>query len=64
MVKKMCESKPEGRRRRTGRPRLRWLEDVERDLRELKLKRWRQKTVGRGERASKGSQKAVESWNK
>jgi len=35
----MCESKPEGRRR-TGRPRLRWLEDVERDLRELKLKRW------------------------
>jgi len=59
----MCESKPEGRRR-TGRPRLRWVEDVERDLRELKLKRWRQKAVDRGEGASTGSQKAVEPWNK
>jgi hypothetical protein len=63
MVKKMCESKPEGRRR-TGRPRLRWLEDVERDLREVKLKRWRQKAVDRGEGVSTGSQKAVEPWNK
>jgi len=59
----MCESKPEGRRR-TGRPRLRWLEDVERDLCELKHKRWRQKAVDRGEGASKGSQKAVGPWNK
>jgi hypothetical protein len=32
-----------------GRPRLRWLKDVERDLRELKVKRWRQKAVGREE---------------
>jgi hypothetical protein len=30
VVKKMFESKLEGRRRR-GRPRLRWLEDVEKD---------------------------------
>jgi len=59
----MRESKPEGRRR-TGRPRLTWLEDIERDLRELKLKRWRQKAANRGEGASKGSQKAVEPWNK
>jgi len=59
----MCESKPEGRRR-TGRPRPRWLEDVERDLRELKLKRWRQKAADRGEGASKSSQKAVQPWNK
>jgi hypothetical protein len=63
VVKKMCESKPEGRRR-TGRPRVRWLEDVERDLRELRLKRWRQKAVDRGEGASTSSQKAVEPWNK
>ena len=40
-VKKVFQSKPEGRRRR-GIPRLRRLEDVEEDLREMKLKRWRQ----------------------
>jgi len=45
-VKKVFESKPEGSRRR-GRPRLRWLEDVVKDLQELKVKRWRQKTVDR-----------------
>jgi len=28
---------------------LRWLEDVEKDLREMKVKRWRQKAVGREE---------------
>jgi hypothetical protein len=32
MVKKIFEGKPE-ERRRIGRPRLRWLEDVEKDLR-------------------------------
>lgn len=37
-VKKMFESKPEGRRR-IGRPRLRCLEDVERNLREMKVER-------------------------
>ena len=35
---KVFQSKPEGRRRR-GRPRLRWQEDVEKDLREKKFKR-------------------------
>jgi hypothetical protein len=40
------ESKPEGRRR-MGRPRLRWLEDVEKVLLEMKVKRWRQKAVDR-----------------
>ena len=44
----MFEIKLEGRRRR-GTPRLRWLEDVEKDLQEMKLKRWRQKTVDREE---------------
>jgi hypothetical protein len=45
-VKKMFESKPEGRRR-TGRHRLKWLEAAEKDLREMKVKRWRQKAVNR-----------------
>ena len=40
-VKKIFESKPQGSRR-TGRPRLRWLEDVQKYLREMKFKRWRQ----------------------
>jgi len=50
-VKKIFESNPAGSRRR-GRPRLRWLEDTEKDLREMKVKRWRQKAVGREEWAS------------
>ena len=37
-VKKTFESKLEGSRR-TGKPRLRWLEEVEKDLREIKVKR-------------------------
>jgi hypothetical protein len=41
LVKKIVESTPEGRRRRMGRPRLRWLEDVENYLQEMKVKRWR-----------------------
>jgi hypothetical protein len=38
-VQKIFESEPEGSRIR-GRPRLRWLEDTEKDLREIKVKRW------------------------
>ena len=38
-VKKILESKTEGSRRE--RPRMRWLEDVENNLREMKVKRWR-----------------------
>jgi len=49
--KKIFTSKPEGSRRK-GRPSLRWLEDVGRDLREMKVKRWRQKAVGGEEWAS------------
>jgi len=48
---KIFESKPEVSRR-GGRPRLKWLEDVEKDLWEMKVKRWRQKAVDREERAS------------
>ena len=47
-VKKIFGSKLEGNRRR-GRPRLRWLEDVEKDLKEKKFKKWRQKAVDREE---------------
>jgi hypothetical protein len=43
-VKKVFGSKPEGSRR-SGRPRLRWLEDVDKYLREMKVKILRQKTV-------------------
>jgi len=46
IVKKIFVNKPEGSRRR-GRPRLRWLEDVEKNLREMKVKRLRQKAVSR-----------------
>jgi hypothetical protein len=41
-VKQIFDSKPEGRRK-VGRPRLRWLDDVDNDLRVMKIKRWRKK---------------------
>ena len=50
-VEKISESKLEGSRRK-GRPRLRRLKDVGKDLREMKVKRWRHKTVDREEWAS------------
>jgi len=34
-----------------GRPRMRWLEHVEKDTLEMKAKRWRQKAVEREDRA-------------
>jgi hypothetical protein len=45
-VKKIFVSKLKGSRRR-GRPRLRWIEDIEKSLREMRVKRWRQKEVDR-----------------
>jgi len=48
IVKKICEGKPEGSIRRE-RTRLRWLEEVGKDVRELKVKGWRQKAVNREE---------------
>jgi hypothetical protein len=50
-VKKIFEGKLEGRRG-TGRPRLRWTDDVEDDLRKLGIKRWRMKALDRDEWAS------------
>ena len=51
IVKKIFESKPEGSRRRVS-PRMRWLEDVQKNLRQMKVKRLRQKVVDREEWAS------------
>jgi hypothetical protein len=50
-VKKVFESKREGNRRR-GRHKRRRLKDVEKDLREMMIKRWRQMAVDREEWAS------------
>jgi hypothetical protein len=36
-----------GGRRKTGRPRKRWLDDIEKDLRLMKVKRWKNKAVER-----------------
>jgi hypothetical protein len=47
-VKKIFEGKLEERRGR-GRPRLRWINDVEDDLRKLGVKRWRTKALDRVE---------------
>jgi len=49
-VKKIFQSKPKGNR--MGRPKLRWLKDEGKDLWQMKIKRWRQKTVDREELAS------------
>ena len=48
---KIFEEKLEGRRGR-GRTRLRWIDDVEDDLRKLGVKRWRAKALDREEWAS------------
>ena len=45
-VKKIFESKPEGSRRR-GRPRLRWLEEVVKDVREVKGSGNRGQSIGK-----------------
>ena len=50
-VVKIFERKLEGRRGR-GRPRLRWINDLEDDLREPGVKRWRTKVLDREEWAS------------
>jgi len=47
-VKKIFEGKLEGRRGR-GRHRLRWINDVEDDVRKLGVKRWRTKALEREE---------------
>jgi hypothetical protein len=48
MAKKVFVSKPEVRRD-IGRPILRWLDDVEDDIKALGIRRWRIKTQDRNE---------------
>ena len=43
IVKKMFQRKP--KRKRRGRPLLRWLEDTKIVVQETKVKRWRHKTM-------------------
>jgi hypothetical protein len=46
MVERVFESHP-GERRKTGRLRKRWLDDIEEHLRLMKVKRWRKKATER-----------------
>jgi hypothetical protein len=46
MVKRVFEGHPGGRRK-TDRPRKRWLDNIEEDLRLMKVKRWRKKATER-----------------
>jgi hypothetical protein len=46
--KQMLYGRPGGRRKK-GIPWLRWLDDVEEDLRETGVRRWRTKAVNRNE---------------
>jgi hypothetical protein len=48
MAKKVFVSKPESRRD-IGRPKLRWLDDVEDDIKALVIRRWRIKVQDRNE---------------
>jgi hypothetical protein len=47
----VLDGKPGGRRT-IERPRLRWLEDVEKDLKHLKVRGWRRKAADRQEWAN------------
>jgi len=61
-VKEVWKSEPDGGRR-MGRPRLRWLEYVEKFVRDLTVKTWRHQEAGGEEWASWGTggcQRAIE----
>jgi hypothetical protein len=46
LTKKIYSGKPE-RRRKIGRPRTRWLDDVEADIRKMGFRGWRRKAEDR-----------------
>jgi hypothetical protein len=48
VIKKLYMSKPEGRRS-VGRPKVRWLDDVEEGLRKMRITGWRRKSRRRDE---------------
>jgi hypothetical protein len=48
MLRKLLHGRMEGRRRR-GRPRKRWLQDLEEDLRVTQVGRWWEKVQSKGE---------------
>jgi hypothetical protein len=48
VIKKLYMSKPEGRRS-VGRTKMRWLDDVEEDLRKMRISGWRGKARRRDE---------------
>jgi hypothetical protein len=48
VIKKLYMSKPEGRRS-VDRPKMRWLYDVEEDLRKMRISGWRWKARRRDE---------------
>jgi hypothetical protein len=51
VIKKLYMSKPEGRRS-VGRPKMRWIDDVEEDLGKMRISGWRGKARRRDERKS------------
>jgi hypothetical protein len=51
VIKKLYMSKPEGRRS-VGRPKMRWLDDVEEYLRMMRISGWRGQDQRRDERKS------------
>jgi hypothetical protein len=46
--KKPLDGKP-GKRRKRGKPRTRWIDNVEDDLKKMRIKRWRLRTADRRE---------------
>ncbi|KAJ4432776.1 hypothetical protein ANN_21415 [Periplaneta americana] len=55
LLKKIYRGKPDGRRC-VGRPRKKWIEGVEEDIKQMGIRAWRRKTQDRRKWASIGRQ--------